>query len=37
MGVTSFNDAWFAVRAQPRKELLAEMHLRRQSFETFFP
>ena len=37
MGVTSFNDAWFAVRAQPRKELLAEMQLRRQSFETFFP
>lgn len=28
---------WFAVRAQPRKEQLAELHLNRQNFETFLP
>ena len=36
-GVTQFNRAWFAVRSQPRKEVLADLHLRRQGFETFFP
>lgn len=28
---------WFAVRAQPRKEQLAELHLKRQGFEAFLP
>lgn len=28
---------WFAVRSQPRKEVLAELQLQRQGFETFLP
>lgn len=28
---------WYAVKTQPRKEALAELHLKRQSFETFLP
>lgn len=28
---------WFAIQAKPRKEALAEFHLKRQGFDTFFP
>lgn len=28
---------WYAVKTQPRKEALAQLHLKRQSFETFLP
>lgn len=28
---------WYAVRAQPRKEAIAALHLRRQGFRTFLP
>jgi transcription elongation factor/antiterminator RfaH len=28
---------WYAVRAQPRKEAIASLHLRRQGFTTFLP
>jgi len=28
---------WFAVKAQPRREALAELHLKKQGFETFAP
>lgn len=28
---------WYAVRTQPRKEALAQLHLLRQGFETFMP
>jgi transcription elongation factor/antiterminator RfaH len=28
---------WYAVKAQPRREILAELHLNRQAFEVFLP
>lgn len=31
------NRRWYAVKAQPRREALAQLHLQRQSFETFMP
>ena len=31
------DSAWFAVRTQPRKETIADFHLSKQGFETFFP
>lgn len=31
------NGAWFVVRAQPRKEALAQLNLRNQGFETYLP
>ena len=28
---------WYAVQTKPRKEAIAELHLRRQHFETYLP
>jgi len=28
---------WFVVKTQPRKEALADLHLKRQAFRTYFP
>ena len=34
---TDSRDLWFVVQAKPRKESLAEFHLKRQQFRTFYP
>ncbi len=36
-GSADRTDRWFAVRAQPRKEALAKLHLERQGFASFLP
>lgn len=37
MGELSENRRWFGVKTQPRKELLAELHLKRQGYITYLP
>jgi transcriptional antiterminator RfaH len=38
VGATASCDRrWYAVKTQPRKEALAQLHLQRQRFETFLP